>query len=431
MGKPSAPDSALLHPGYQYGQGMAELSLETIDKPQPAVPAGIHPHAAAYARTVTVGEPAVLGPLRFEFTGSGAEYFRIWVVNLLLTILTLGVYSAWAKVRRLQYFYRNTRVAGAIFDYHGNPKAILKGRILALTLLVAYKISYDISIAATIVVAVLLAAVLPWLLARAFRFKLFNSSYRGLHFHFHGTVAQAYRTLILFPIVLAVTGFFVWSLVMSFSQRPSIGVILISGILPLLVLGGTVPLAHYWLKRYQHDNAYFGQTPFFFHAQAADFFKVYARAVGFFFLGSIPAGIFAFLTAKAYQVLASTMFGWLFTMLYGVVSAYAFYLFVRPYLESRLQNLIWNQTELGEHRFESSTSARTLLWIHASNLMLITLTFGLYKPFAVVRLIKYRVEAMSLIPAGELEDFLSDQSADNAGAIGQEAGDLFDIDIAL
>jgi uncharacterized membrane protein YjgN (DUF898 family) len=26
----------------------------------------------------------------FEFTGSGWEYFKIWIVNLLLTILTLG-----------------------------------------------------------------------------------------------------------------------------------------------------------------------------------------------------------------------------------------------------------------------------------------------------------------------------------------------------
>ena len=36
----------------------------------------------------------------FRFHGNGAEYFRIWIVNFLLTLLTLGVYSAWAKVRK-------------------------------------------------------------------------------------------------------------------------------------------------------------------------------------------------------------------------------------------------------------------------------------------------------------------------------------------
>src|SRR6202166_4639400 len=101
-------------------------------------------------------------PEPLSFTGTGGEYFGIWIVNLLLTIATLGIYSAWAKVRRLQYFYRNTRVAGAIFDYHGNPKAILKGRILALILVAAYKISYDISMWATVVVVLVLAGIMPW-----------------------------------------------------------------------------------------------------------------------------------------------------------------------------------------------------------------------------------------------------------------------------
>lgn len=409
--------------GAENTQALSLLTIAPITRPAQQT---VDNASAGY-----VAAEEIVEPQQFEFTGTGWEYFRIWVVNLLLTIATFGVYSAWAKVRRLQYFYRNTRVAGAIFDYHGNPKAILKGRVLALTLLVAYKISSDLSMIATGIVALILALILPWLLARAFRFKLINSSWRGLRFHFRGTVAEAYRTLILFPIVLGVTGFFVWSLVTSFSEQPGIGVILLTGLLPLLVLGATVPLAHYLMKRYQHDNAYFGQAPFFFHAKASDFFKIYAKALGFFFLGSIPAGIFAFLTAKAYELLMSTMFGWLFSLLYGVVSAYAFYLFVRPYLESRLQNLIWNQTELGMHRFESTASARKLLWIHASNLALITLTFGLFKPFAVVRLIKYRVESMTLIPAGTLDDFSWDASVDTAGAVGQEAGDLFDIDIAL
>ena len=389
------------------------------------------PQAARAGATAMIVDVHIAGPQRFEFTGSGAEYFRIWVVNLLLTIVTLGVYSAWAKVRRLRYFYRNTRVAGAIFDYHGNPKAILKGRILALILLVAYKVSYDISVGATLATVALLAGIMPWLLARSFRFKLINSSYRGVRFRFAGTAAGAYRTLILFPVMLALTGFFVWSVATSYATSPGLGVILLTGILPLLALAGTVPLAHFLLKRYQHDNAYFGQTPFYFHAQAREFFKIYGRSIGLFFLGSIPAAMFGFLTANVFSYLQSTPFGWLFAMLYGLLGAYVSYLFVRPYLESRIQNLVWNQTEMGEHRFESVVGARKLLWIHASNLLLITLSLGLYKPFAAIRLIKYRVENMTLLAQGNLEEFMADHEADHAGAVGQEAGDLFDIDIAL
>ncbi|RJG05299.1 DUF898 domain-containing protein [Noviherbaspirillum cavernae] len=413
---------------------MAQDTIDDIASARTRARPSATPLASGVVHPAASEAPAaqeLIGPQRFEFTGTGAEYFRIWVVNLLLTVLTLGIYSAWAKVRRLQYFYRNTRVAGSIFDYHGQPKAILKGRILALALLVAYKISYDVSVVAAVVVALLLAAITPWLLARAFHFKLANSSYRGLRFHFRGTVGAAYRMLILFPITLGFIGLFVWSLATSFSERAGGGVIVLVVVLPVLALAGTVPLAHYLLKRFQHDNADYGQTPFFFEARAADFFKVYGKAVCFFFLGAIPATIFGVLTARAYQFLLDTPFGWLFALLYGVLSAYAFYLFVRPYMESRIQNLVWNSTELSDHRFESTVSARKLLWIHASNLMLITVTCGLYKPFAAVRLVKYRVESMSLVPSGNLEEFLADQTMERADAIGQEAGDLFDIDIAL
>lgn len=413
---------------------MAEATIDGIPGTQPLRLLDTIPHHRHTEKSIAVPVQKVqelTEPQQFAFTGTGAEYFRIWVVNLLLTILTLGVYSAWAKVRRLQYFYRNTRVAGAVFDYHGDPKAILKGRILAFGLVAAYKISFDISPLVAVLVALALAGITPWLLARSFRFKMANSSYRGLRFHFRGTVAEAYRMLILFPVVLAIIGFFVWTLVTTYARSPGVGVILLATLLPLAALVMTIPLAHYFLKRYQHDNADFGQTPFFFHARATEFFNVYGKAVGFFFLGSIPAGIFGFLTAGVYAYLLDTIFGWLFALLYGLLSAYAFYLFVRPYLESRIQNLVWNHTELGMHRFESKASARSLLWVHATNLVLITLTFGLYKPFAAIRLAKYRVESMTFVPNGDLEEFLADNSADNAGALGQEAGDLFDIDIAL
>jgi uncharacterized membrane protein YjgN (DUF898 family) len=385
--------------------------------------------ARAHSKIHQVQQPDE--PLRFEFTGTGSEYFRIWVVNLLLTILTFGVYSAWAKVRKLRYFYRNTRLDGAIFDYHGNPKAILKGRVLALVLIGAYKVATDVSPVATVLVVLALAGIMPWLLARSFRFKLANSSYRGLRFRFQGTVGDAYRSLILLPIILAAIGFFMWSVITSYQHRPNAGIVLLALLLPLVALAATVPLSHYLLKRFQHDNAGFGQSSFYFHGRAKEFFKIYGRAIAFVSLGGMLVRFFYRLTAPLYDHFAHTKLGWLFVALYGAASTYISYMFVRAFLESRVQNLVWNETELGPHRFLSEVVARKLLWIHASNLLLIVLTLGLYKPFAAIRLLKYRVESMSLAVDGSLEEFMSDQSVDETGAIGQEAGDLFDIEIAL
>jgi hypothetical protein len=83
--------------------------------------------APAYPDFAPAANDAAPQALRLTFTGSGAEYFRIWVVNLLLTLATLGIYSAWAKVRRLQYFDRNTQLAGATFDFHGAPRPCCAG----------------------------------------------------------------------------------------------------------------------------------------------------------------------------------------------------------------------------------------------------------------------------------------------------------------
>ena len=141
----------------------------------------------------------------FSFTGKGGEYFRIWIVNLFLTIITLGIYSAWAKVRRVQYFQRNTWLNGSSFDYHGTPIAILKGRLLAVSMFVAYNLALKTMPMVGLAIALLIAAVMPLLLVKSFRFRLYNTSYRGLRFGFIGSVKSAYMKFLLLPISGGVT----------------------------------------------------------------------------------------------------------------------------------------------------------------------------------------------------------------------------------
>src|SRR5271165_1003384 len=97
---------------------------------------------------------AVRAPEQVIFSGRGAEYFGIWIVNLLLTIITLGIYSAWAKVRRLKYFYRHTELAGSSFDFHGSPTKILLGRVVAIAMLIAYQLSVRLHSVLTLVILV-------------------------------------------------------------------------------------------------------------------------------------------------------------------------------------------------------------------------------------------------------------------------------------
>jgi uncharacterized membrane protein YjgN (DUF898 family) len=345
-------------------------------------------------------QPGPVAPQPFQFTGSGGDYFRIWIVNIALTIVTLGIYSAWAKVRRLQYFHRNTRVAGSSFDYHGPPAAILKGRLIAFGLLVVYNIAEKVDWQLAILVAIPIALALPWMLRQSLRFRLHYSSWRGLRFAFRGTPKGAYAAFMLWPILTAMT---------------------------LFALG---PMWHQRLKRYQHDHSAFGTTPFRFSARVGDFYGIYGRALAVMVaLGAIAGMTMLVFSIGALRDGAGSVFAILLPVAFMAIF-FAFVLLVGPYLQSRIQNLVWNHTTLGPHRFQSSLEARRLAWISFSNMLLIVVTLGLYMPFATVRLARYRVSCMTLLPAASLDEFVAGEQA-HVAALGEELGEFLDIDIAL
>ena len=344
-------------------------------------------------------------PQAFEFTGRGGEYFRIWIVNLALTILTLGIYSAWAKVRRLQYFYRNTALFGSAFDYHGDPLAILKGRLIAVVLLVAYNAVSALSVGLGFGVFILLLFALPWLIHRSLCFKLANSSYRGLRFRFAGDMAGAYLS------------FLIWTMIGYIS------------------LGLLFPLAHQRMKAYVHGNSAFGTAPFAFAAKAGQFYRIYLGALG---LVVGPILLFAALgyVFGAFDGLGagrrSPEFGRAMSfMMAGIVVLYlVLFAVVGPWFAARVQNLVWNHTSLAGHRFHSAVRARDLFVIYLTNFIGIALTLGLYKPFADIRLLRYRVTHMAMEQPADLDALIAREQA-AIDATGEETADVFDVDISF
>lgn len=97
------------------------------------------------------------------FHGRSGEYFSIWLVNALLTLVTLGIYSAWATVRRRRYFFGNTEIAGDRFDYHARPVDILKGRIIVFVGLVLFFILSSVLPAISLVFLLAFCALIPGL----------------------------------------------------------------------------------------------------------------------------------------------------------------------------------------------------------------------------------------------------------------------------
>ncbi len=346
--------------------------------------------------------PQALPVEKFSFTGSGSEYFRIWIVNLLLSIITLGIYSAWAKVRKARYFYDSTRLAGSSFEYHGSPLAILKGRLIALALIVGYQGIFSFSEVLGLLMLLLVVLVLPWLVWKSLQFKLSNSSYRGIRFGFRGSPSKAYEAFLLMPLVAAMT----------------------------LYLG--LPFAHHQIKKFQHEESRFGTTHFSFHATAGSFYLSYLLGFlivvgGLVGIGIVFGGTLVGIFATGIENRGAAGIG-LFAL-----ALFALYLWVVmsfPIFLTLIQNLIWSNTRLGAHQFKSEMKWSKVIFIATTNLLGIFLTLGLFIPFAQIRSMRYRIESMSLLPASSLDHFLAGTQA-AASATGEGVADLLDFDLSL
>ena len=339
----------------------------------------------------------IVEPLRF--TGSGSEYFRIWITNTFLSIVPLGIYSAWAKVRRTRYFYANTRLAGASFEYHGKPAAILKGRIVALVLLVAYQLASESTRLLAAALFVLALGGMPWLIWKSLQFRLYYSSYRGIRFGFAGSLAGAYIAYLLWPALALFTGFLL------------------------------APFAHQRIKRFQHTQSRYGAVHFDFHAGVGSFYLLFLKALlvmlaGVILLGLVFSGALSMVTTRGVEPATYR------SLLAFMAALYAWFFLVIPVFSAMTQNLVWNHTSIGPHRFASRVSTARVLFIALTNLVAIVCTLGLYTPFAKIRMMKYRIEAMALLAGGSLDDFVADAQA-QAGALGEGVADLLDLDLAL
>ncbi|WP_420474087.1 YjgN family protein [Noviherbaspirillum sp. ST9] len=342
-------------------------------------------------------------PEAFEFTGSGSEYFRIWIVNLLLTIVTLGVYSAWAKVRKTRYFYDNTILAGASFEYHGSPMSILRGRLVALAFFGAYNIAFMISDTAGFAALALLGAAIPWLIWKSLQFKLYNSSYRGIRFGFGGTAGKVYLTYLVLPLATLLSAYLL------------------------------APFTHQRIKKFQHEHSRYGGTSFSFHASAGSFYKAYLIAFlvalgGLVAIAAAFGGTFAaIIKAGSPKDAGAAAVG---TILIFLLVVYAWLFSLLPLFLTLIQNLIWNHTHLGNHRFMSRMRVGKMAFIALSNMIGIVATLGLFIPFAQIRTMRYRIESMAILPSGSLDDFIAD-AQENASSTGEAAADLLDFDLSL
>jgi len=332
---------------------------------------------------------------RFKFHGKAGEYFGIWIVNILLTIITLSLYAPWAKVRRLRYFYGNTEFFRRRFDFTGIPTKILIGRLIALGIYVAFSVTSQYSITATIVGFVILYAAVPWLIRATLRFTARNSKFGNSRFYFGGTTKESYKVFILSILVYIGT------------------------------LGIFSPVAIWFYKKYYINHLYAGQLNFKLHADWSAYMSAVYIPIFMSFGVMIVFGIVYFGLIGSIAEYSPSFIGVGFVLMYLLIG-----LFIYPLIAARIFITTWNNTTVGSSQFKTDCNQWRYAWIIASNWILKILSIGLMSAWAAVRLHKYQVESMSLILHDD-PDQLMNLAQQEQSALAEEISDIFDIDVSL
>lgn len=395
------------------------------------------------AEVSPVSPPTTL-TLPLRFLGSGTEYFRIWLVNLLLTLVTLGLYYPWAKVRRLKYFYNHTLLAEHGFEFHGVPRSMLRGMTMVGVLFFLYSFASDFSPLAGLIAALAVTGLWPFLWRAAIRFRLANTSWRGLRFRFVGDVRGAIiaagipTALLLVPI--AVAAFWAFGEVSEesaeFEAEVLREVMITLGIfLPWLL---TLPWFLWYSERYRRSALRYAQIATAFSVGAGEVYWLALKFVGVMLGGvllltpvAVLVAVFAGSDATETDDLFETLkgAGFVFSMTLLGLAYLVMILLVRAYAVTQLQNLLWSRTHAPSLTIHSRLNFRSTLGLMLKNWLLVVLSLGLYWPFAAAALWRLRVEAITLELAIPLETLLSSGPGSGSESAGEMAADMADIDL--
>jgi uncharacterized membrane protein YjgN (DUF898 family) len=340
---------------------------------------------------------------QFEFRGNAKEYFGIWIVNVLLTIVTLGIYSAWATVRRRRYFYGNTFLAGASFDYHARPLQILIGRIIVVALLVAYNLSLQILPIVGLVIFLAFVFLIPWFVMRGLRFNARVTSYRNVRFDFTGTYGGAFLAYVVGTVLIYAS----------------------AGIL--------APLASRWMWTYTLGNLHYGDRPIKCDPRLGNLYRQWWLPAVIMVGGMallIGSGVLAFLTAESQML--DTWLSWPVLLLILIyIPIIALYFITALVYRAGVRNVALNETVIdGRHLLASSIHRGRYLWISVTNLFATLFTLGLARPWAAVRMAKYLAVVTALDATSSLDAYFG--AVKNSGsAIGSEYMDVEGFDFGF
>lgn len=357
------------------------------DSPNPAEPPVLTPPPP-------VERPRIVHS--FIFHGDAREYFRIWIVNTLLTLLTAGIYSAWAKVRKRRYLRGSTELMGHRFDYRADPRRILAGNILVVLMFIAYMVVGEVYPLVRVGALLIGVVLLPWVVVRSLAFNAHNTTYRGMRFTARHDYGGAMMLFLAQSLVIVVT------------------------------FGLYYPAWVRNRKQFVIQGHRLGDAFFRFESKSGPFYRAYLVGGAMMFAAALVVGTFTTYFTLSHGGKVPTT-----AQLLPVLALYGFGLFcAKHYVYAQLFNPIWSQTRLDDHRFEASFSTGAWFKLQLTNLGAIIGTCGLLYPWAVIRSSRYALSCLAFAPQGPVEK-ISRLSRRTGSAVGETAAEFVGLDIGL
>jgi uncharacterized membrane protein YjgN (DUF898 family) len=331
----------------------------------------IHEGGGVSQATTASVEGASATSWRATFHGRGFSLFGIFVTNLVLMLVTLGVYVFWAKVRTRRFLFSETDVAGDRFAFHGRGAELLLGMLKAAVIFgvpmallrtapALLGASHIVTITCSTLASVVAALFMPVAMVGARRYRLTRTSWRGIRFGFHGGVGAFMR------------------------------IFLGGWTLTLLTLGIYYPVYLTRSHGFMVRHSSFGTAPFEFDGDGKPL-----------------------------------VLDFLYTLLLTVPTlGLVWFWFL-----ARKRRYLWEHTSFRGVRFRSTITGGRLLALVAGNVALLLITLGLAWPWTIVRSARFHCANLSLDGAVDLAGI--EQTRAVGLATGEGLLGLLDIDMGF
>ena len=352
--------------------------------------------------------PQVYHPI---FWGQGKTLFGIFIVNTFLTLLTLGVYSFWGRVRIRQFLSSQTSLARIRFSYHGTGMELLKGWSKAF---LVFGVPYAFLSFVPIIwgqipswipetlAAIMLLGFIPIAVVGSHRYRLSRTAFGSIRFSFRGRVKDYMR--------IWFTGTF----------------------LTVLTAGLYYPFFENTRREFLVSHTYLGNQHFTYNGGGTGVLAIYVKSLGIvllIFLG-VVAGLVK-LTGIPLDAEVITHFmswlkehqenRWLLIILLGGIFALIVPWF---YLQVSKQRYFWNHSTFGKTPFQFTASTWNLIELRLTNFLMLVLTFGLAWPWIQVRNLQFLYYYLGL--QGPIDIYQVEQEALDASPTGEELASYFD-----